>query len=128
MPPIFSPGIYLDGLECPAMYYIQGKWYLLYGVGPENGETVFRYALADSPFGSYRVLDDNQLLPENNYNCRIINHGGKNLLYHWFRDSQNGMMRERLASPKKVHILKGNKIFLADEYHSRSESAVVGCR
>src|SRR3989338_5770607 len=114
MPPIFSPGIYFDGLECPALYKIKDKWYLLYGIDMENDEKAFRYAVADSPFGPYKTFKDNQLLSSNNYTCRIINFGGKNLLYHWFRDNQNGKTRERLAPPKGVHILEDGRISLSE--------------
>lgn len=114
MSPIFSPKMYSDGLECPAVYQVEDKWYLLYGVDKENGETAFRYAIAGSPFGPYKALNDNQLLASNNYGCRIIRFGEKNLLYHWFRDTLNGKIRERLAPPKEVCILEDGRISLLD--------------
>lgn len=113
-PPIFSPGIYFDGLECPALYELEGKWYLLYGIDHENNEKSFRYAVSNNPFGPFKTFTDNQLLSSNNYNCRMVNFKGKQLLYHWFRDIWNGMMRERLAPPKEVHILDDGRLSLSD--------------
>lgn len=114
LPPIFSPGIYFDGLECPALYELEGKWYLLYGIDRKNDEKAFRYAIGTSPFGPFKTFNDNQLLSSNNYNCRITNFKGKKLLYHWFRDTWNGMTRERLAPPKEVHILDDGRLSLSD--------------
>lgn len=113
MPPLFSPGIYLDGLECPALYKLQGKWYLLYGIDDENKEKAFRYAIGDNPFGPFIVPQDNQLLPTNNYNCRIVQFKGRILLYYWSREIVDGMLHEKLALPKEVHIRNG-KIVLSD--------------
>lgn len=112
MSPLYSPGIYFDGLECPALYEINNRWYLLYGVDKENGETAFRYAIADKPFGPFTTPTDNQLLPESNYNCRIVRFQGKLLLYHWFRDFQDGMVRDRLSSPKEVRISTEGRLAL----------------
>lgn len=114
MPPIFSPGIYKDGLECPAIYQIQEKWYLLYGIDHESGEKAFRYAVADNPFGPFKTFTDNQLLSSNNYTCRIVQFKGRHLLYNWYRDHKDSMVRERLASPKEVHILSDCRIALSE--------------
>lgn len=115
MPPIFSPGIYFDGLECPALYKLGEHWYLLYGVDGENREKAFRYAMADSPFGPFTAkFSDNQLLSSKNYTCRIAKFKGKHLLYNWFRDFPDGIVRERLAPPKEVHILDDGRISLSE--------------
>jgi len=114
MSPLFSPGIYPDGLECPALYLLDGRWYIFYGVDRENGETAFRYAIAASPFGPFHTFSDNQLLSTNNYACRIVHFKGTRLLYHWFRDYPDGVVRERLAPPKEVHILANGEISLSD--------------
>ena len=114
LPPIFSPGIYFDGLECPALYKLGSHWYLLYGVDTENNEKAFRYAIADSPFGPFRTFSDNQLLSTNNYNCRIVNFDKILLLYHWFRDYKDGVIRSRLAPPKVLHIVDEGRLALSD--------------
>ena len=111
MPPLFSPGIYFDGLECPALYKIEGRWYLLYGC---DWEDVFRYAIADSPFGPFTTYAGNQLLSKNNYVSRIVRFKNKLLLYNWYRDYPDGLVRERLAPPKEVHILEDSNISLSE--------------
>jgi beta-fructofuranosidase len=114
LPPLFSPGIYKDGLECPAIYNLKNKWYLLYGIDHESGEKAFRYAVADSPFGPYKTFTDNQLLSSNNYVCRIIKFKRRYFLYNWYRDLDNGLVRERLAPPKEVHILDDDRLSVSD--------------
>jgi beta-fructofuranosidase len=109
MPPLFSPGIYEDGLECPALYEIEGRWYLLYGI-----DGAFRYAVADSPFGPFVSFQNDQLFSTNNYVSRIVRFRGKLLLYHWYRDYPEGLVRERLAPAKEVHILKDGQVSLSD--------------
>jgi beta-fructofuranosidase len=114
LPPIFSPGIYKDGLECPAIYNLNGRWYLLYGIDHESGEKVFRYAVADNPFGPFRTFTDNQLLSSNNYVCRIVKFKRRYFLYNWFRDYENGLVRERLALPKEVTVLDDGRLSISD--------------
>lgn len=110
---IFSPKKYFNGLECPAIYKIGKKWYLLYGIDVENGEnSIFRYAIADNPFGPYVEPKNNALLPPNQYTCRIIKFSGKLLMYYWLRDYPKGTVRERLALPKEIKILKDGSIKL----------------
>jgi len=112
--PLFSPGTYKDGLENPALYELEGRWYLLYGVDVENGETAFHYAVAKTPLGPFDTFEDNQLLSSGNYNCRIVIFKGKQLLYHWTRDFADELIRERLAPPQEVRILPDGRISLVD--------------
>lgn len=112
LPPLFSPGTYFDGLESPALYELEGKWYLLYGIDHENNESAFRYAIGDTPFGPFVASVDNQLLPPDCYNCRIVKFKGKTLLYYWQREVVDGLTQESLASPKEVLIASDGKILL----------------
>ncbi|MFA6474544.1 MAG: family 43 glycosylhydrolase [Patescibacteria group bacterium] len=121
MPPLFSPGEYFDGLECPALYEIQGRWYLLYGQDGESGGKAFRYAIADSPFGPFTTFSDNQLFSTNNYGCRIVQFQGRTLLYHWFMDYPDGMVRSRLAPPKVVQVINGAPTLVEDGRLSLSD-------
>jgi len=108
MPPIFSPGKY-PVLECPALYKIKNRWYLFYG---DDKKAVFRYAVANEPFGPFREPKNNILLPKLNYNVKIVRFKGRILLYHWYRDFPGGFVRERLAYPKEIKMLKGGEIRL----------------
>jgi sucrose-6-phosphate hydrolase SacC (GH32 family) len=114
-PPIFSPGKYFDGLECPALYNLNSRWYLFYGVDVESGEkSVFHYAMADSPLGPYVEASNNPLLPEDHYVYRIVEFQGRFLLYYWLRDYSDGLIRERLAPPREVKFSDRGEIGLAD--------------
>lgn len=105
LPPLFSPGMYVDGLECPAIYGIEGRWYLLFGEDSASGHGHrFHYAVARRPFGPYREPEESILLPEGCYTSRIVEFRGKLLLYHWVRDFPAGLVRERIAPPKKVRM------------------------
>jgi beta-fructofuranosidase len=102
LPPLYSPGQYFDGLECPAMYEINNRWYLLFGQDQKSGGPIFRYAMSDSPFGPFVEPRNNILAKDGNYISRIAKLKGKMLLYSWFRDYPDGNVRERLASPKEI--------------------------
>lgn len=108
--PIFSPGKYY-ALECPALYHLKGMWYLLYG--DDKGQ-VFRYAIAQKPFGPYKEPKNNLLHPKFQYVSRIIKFKGKHLMYWWTRDFLKGVIRERLTGPKEIKTTKGGEIRLTD--------------
>lgn len=116
LPPLFSPGKYFDGLECPALYLIMNKWYLIYGLDTENApDHHMRYAVSENFFGPFKEPNNNQLLPDgHHYIGRIISFRGRIVYYSWFRDFPKGMVRERLASPKEVKIVDDGKIKLID--------------
>lgn len=114
LPPLFSPGMYKDGLECPALYNLNNKWYLLYGIDHQSGEKAFRYAVANNPFGPYKTFPDNQLLSSNNYVSRITKFKRRYFLYNWYRDLDNGLVRERLAPPKEVNVLEDGRLSVSD--------------
>ncbi len=108
LPPIFSPEERSGGLECPALYFIKGRWYLLYGWGVR-----MRYAFSKKPFEAFSKPKNNILLPKGNYIGRIIEFKGKLLYYNWFMDYPKGIVRQRLSGPRKVKILKNGEIKLS---------------
>lgn len=115
LPPIFSSGKYSGGLECPKLYLIGNRWYLLYGFG-----TRMRYAISKSPFGPFKIPKKNLLLSKGNYIGRIINFKGDLLYYSWFMDFPKGIVRQRLTGPKKVKILKNGEIKISDSISTKN--------
>ncbi len=104
LPPIYSPGIYFDGLECPALYRITNKWFLLFGLDKENGGPLFKYAVSNNPFGPFQEPGENILAKNGYYVSRLVNFKNKLLMYSWFRDFSEGLIQERLAQPKEVTV------------------------
>ena len=116
LPPLFSSGKYPDGLECPALYFIKDKWYIIYGLDSENASVHhMRYAVSENFFGPFEELEENKLLPEgHHYIGRIVNFKDTLLYYSWFRDVVKGTIRERLSSPKEIKIVNNREITLID--------------
>jgi len=97
-PPLFSPGTY-SVLECPALYEINNRWYLLFG---DDKQKVFRYAIADSPLGPFTQPMNNILLQKDYYSVRFVNFQGSWKAYAWKRDFPEGIIRERLSGPYRI--------------------------
>lgn len=119
LPPLFSPGKYSDGLECPAIYAIGGKWYLLYGVDSESmgdtGRYGTRYAVSEDCLGGYKEHESDSLPAGREYIGRIVRFKGEYLYYSWFRDSLNGLVRERLMNPRVLTINEREGIVLHEK-------------
>ncbi len=78
LPPIYSPKKYQE-LECPALYFIEGKWFLLFC---EDIAVQMRYAVSDSPFGGFEEPENNMLALPGNYVGRIVSWKGKLLFFY----------------------------------------------
>jgi predicted GH43/DUF377 family glycosyl hydrolase len=116
LPPLFSPEKYYDGLECPALYNLKGRWYLFFGLDSKNARPHnFRYAISNGgPFGPFKEPKENVLSSRGHYIGRIVKFRGKVLYYSWYRDYPKGMIRERLGPPKEIKIVENGEIRLAN--------------
>jgi beta-fructofuranosidase len=101
LPPIYSPKKYQE-LECPALYFIEGKWFLLFC---EDIVIQIRYGVSDSPLGDFQEPENNILASIGNYVGRIVEWNGKYLFFYHTPE-------HALADPRVVSIEKG-KIILS---------------
>ena len=117
LPPLYSPGKYFDGLECPTLYHIKNKWYLLYGLDTKNAPSHYMaYAISENAFGPFVAPKNNHLSLEGHYIGRMVEFKNRLLYYSWFRDFPKGITRERLAKPREVQTTNNGKIKLSKIY------------
>jgi len=114
-PPVYSPGKYFDGLECPALYFLQNRWYLFFGLDIENVPVPhMKYAVSDNVFGPYLEPEGNKLLSDGHYIGRVVRFRKRVLYYAWYKDVSNGKIRIRLSSPRQVMIDKNGLLSLEE--------------
>jgi hypothetical protein len=101
LPPLYSPGTYQE-IECPAIYFFEGSWFLLFC---EDIIVQMRYAVAADPFTGFTEPENNILAPVKNYVGRIVKWQGEYLLFY-------NTPEKTLADPKKVNLEKRSIEFL----------------
>lgn len=79
-----DPG-YTNVMECPEMYYFQGKWYLSHSRFSENAQTVYR--VSDSPYGPWRFPEHNGIGGRRFYAAKSVgNEEGRRFYLGWVHD------------------------------------------
>lgn len=125
LPPAFAAGRF-SIVEVPEVFEMEGKWYLLmlcnneYGsreIFPEEPRLTMGtiYAVADRPWGPYRLEDDYILMASEHYNgisCRTLMFGGERMVLYTSvdrsapYDSAPPCMGV-LSTPKKLEVRDG---------------------
>jgi beta-fructofuranosidase len=103
LPPIYSPKKYQE-LECPALYLIEGKWFLVFC---EDIVVQMRYAVSDNPFNGFEEPDDNILASPGNYVGRIVKWNEQHLFFYHTPEHE-------LADPKVIEMKNGKIVFKND--------------
>jgi len=99
-PPVYSPEKY-HIIECPAMYYIGDKWFLVFCDDIKNE---IRYAVSDNPIHGFKEPVDAPLMPRGNYVGRIIEWNDE---YLFFCNTPD----DSLSDPKRL-LIKDDKVIL----------------
>ena len=105
-PPLWAPGTYVVP-ECPEMFELSGKWFLLANWIHPGGTS---YYTADAPGGPWKSPYPNTLDSHDAYAFRTVNDGARRVAFGWvtshsdFLDSGSPTWGGHVAAPREFAL------------------------
>lgn len=112
MPPLLNPLVY-DDIECPCIFEMRDRFYL---IGSIREDIKVRYWFSFDFFGEYQSFHTDVLLPQGNYDGRIVQDGDHLLIYNFFYARGKIDALRVLPPPKELDADESGRLILKSYY------------